>query len=64
MSTSSNDPREFSTARGNFLTVMLDLAKGRVRVLSDPNAAQEAVDATRRAMEEGKNVVVLAASSK
>lgn len=65
MPNNSNGPRQFSTARGNFLTVMLDLTKGRARILSNPNAAQEAAEATRRAMEgESKNVTLLASSAK
>ncbi len=57
-------PKEFSTARGNFLSVLLNLATGHVRVLSNPKAARETAEATRRASREGGNLRMLTTSAR
>jgi hypothetical protein len=39
-------PRQLSTARGNFLTVLVNLATGQARTLDDAEAARAGTDAT------------------
>lgn len=48
MTRDQTPPQELSTTRGNFLTVLLNLATGQSRILSDAEAARAAADATRR----------------
>jgi hypothetical protein len=48
MTSQETQPQELSTGRGNFLTVMLNLATGQARVLNDAETARAAADATRR----------------
>jgi hypothetical protein len=52
-------PQEFSTGRGNFLTVALDLTRGQSRVLSDAEAARAAAEATRRQARGNADVLML-----
>ncbi len=55
-------PRELSTARGNFLTVLVNLASGQSRVLDNAEAARAAADATRR-MAGSSELLVLTSST-
>jgi hypothetical protein len=41
-------PQELSTARGNSLTVLLNLATGQTRILNDAEAAKAAAEPSRR----------------
>jgi len=56
-------PREFSTARDNFLTVLIDLAAGQSRILDDAEAARAAADATRRQADKNSDLLVLTSSA-
>jgi hypothetical protein len=56
-------PQELSTARGNFLTVLLNLATGQSRVLDDAEAARAAADATRRQANSSSGVQMLSSSA-
>lgn len=64
MSDPDIQPRELSTGRGNFLSVLLNLATGGVRVLSDAEAEGEAAEATRRATSEGGELRILTTSAR
>jgi hypothetical protein len=56
-------PQEFSTGYGNRMTVSVNLATGKARVLNDAETAREAAEATRRAADKSNEVVVLASSA-
>ncbi|GEM_PF-2139991 len=56
-------PRELSTARGNFLTVLVNLATGQSRVLSDAEAARAAADATGRQANRSSGLRMLSSSA-
>ncbi|HEV3320604.1 MAG TPA: hypothetical protein VG147_00250 [Solirubrobacteraceae bacterium] len=56
-------PQEFSTTRGNFLTVLLNLATGQSRILSDAEAARAAADATRRQANRDSGLRMLSSSA-
>lgn len=63
MSEYEAQPLELSTARGNFLTVVIDLAKGQSRVLNDSEAARAAADATRRQADRNSDLLILTSSA-
>jgi hypothetical protein len=63
MSSQETQPHEFSTGRGNFLTVMLDLVRGQTRVLDDAEAAREAADAARRQAHRGDDLLTVGSSA-
>jgi hypothetical protein len=63
MSENETQPRELSTARGNFLTVLIDLARGQSRILNDSEAARAAADATRRQADRDSDLLVLTSSA-
>jgi hypothetical protein len=56
-------PQELSTARDNFLTVMIDLSTGQSRVLDNAETARAAADATRRQADNKSALLVLASST-
>jgi hypothetical protein len=56
-------PRELSTARGNFVNVRVSLATGRVEKLDNAEAAREAAEARRRAATKNRDVPIFASSS-
>ncbi|MGA2164144.1 MAG: hypothetical protein ABSH36_06715 [Solirubrobacteraceae bacterium] len=56
-------PQELSTTRGNFLTVLLNLATGQSRILSDVEAARAAADATRRQANRDSGLRMLSSSA-
>jgi hypothetical protein len=56
-------PQELSTARGNFMTVLLNLATGQSRILDDAEAARAAADATRRQANSSSGVRMLSSSA-
>lgn len=56
-------PQELSTTRGNFLTVLLNLATGQSRILSDAEAARSAADATRRQANRDNSLRMLSSSA-
>jgi len=56
-------PQELSTASGNFLTVLVNLATGRSRVLDDAEAARAAADATSRQANGSSGVRMLSSSA-
>ncbi len=56
-------PQELSTARGNFLTVLINLATGQSRVLNDAETARAAADATRRQADKSSDLLVLTSSA-
>jgi hypothetical protein len=56
-------PQELSTARGNFLTVLLNLATGQSRVLDDAETARAAADAARRQATRTGDVLLLSSSA-
>jgi hypothetical protein len=59
MSAPNDQPRELSTARGNFLTVLVNFATGQSRVLDDAETARAAADATRRQAGQCGDVLLL-----
>jgi hypothetical protein len=56
-------PQELSTGRGNFLTVLVNLATGQNRILDDAETARAAADATRRQADKSSQLRVLTTSS-
>jgi hypothetical protein len=56
-------PQELSTARGNFLTVLVNLATGQSRVLDDAGAARAAADATGRQANGSSGLRMLSSSA-
>jgi hypothetical protein len=63
MSRDETEPRELTTGRGNFMTVLLNLATGQVRVLDDAEAANAAAEATRRQASTTGEVLLLSSSA-
>jgi hypothetical protein len=63
MSSNEAQPQELSTGRGNFLTVLLNLATGQSRILDDAEAARAAADATRRQANRTGDVLLLSSSA-
>jgi hypothetical protein len=56
-------PQEHSTARGNFLTVLINLSTGQSRILDDAETARAAADATRRQADKNSDLLVLTSSA-
>jgi len=56
-------PEELSTARGNFLTVLLNLATGQSRILDGAEAARAGADATGRQANRSGGVRMLSSSA-
>jgi hypothetical protein len=54
---------ELSSARGNFLTVLIDLATGQTRTMDDAEAVREAAEATRRQADKSGGLLLLSSSS-
>lgn len=63
MAKHDSQPQELSTARGNFLTVLLNLATGQSRVLDGAEAAQAGADATGRQANGNGGVRMLSSSA-
>ena len=60
MSEHQGRPQASSMARDNFAVVRINLKTGRVKKLDDAETAREAAEATRRAADKSKSVVVFA----
>ncbi len=56
-------PQEQSTARGNFLTVAINLATGQSRALDDAETARAAAEAARRQADKNGGVLMLGSSA-
>jgi hypothetical protein len=63
MTKPDRQPQELSTARGNFLTVLVNLATGQSRVLDGAEAARAGAEATGRQANRSSGVRMLSSSA-